>query len=173
VQEIVDLLMEDQRQAGDAQEQHEQCADQAGPFVDGAPSPQGFGRRSQLRYPNSRVSIVAVTNTMKDTRSRTAIRTRPVWVLSLIVLRSRNERLLELRRRVPAFSAMVRIVLSEIAETGSASAGRRGVDGMLRAPFGTRTAHIVLLGPIGVANSRDQCLPAAHDHVQAAAERQQ
>ena len=33
MQELVDLMMKDQRQAGDAQHQQEQHADEAGPFV--------------------------------------------------------------------------------------------------------------------------------------------
>ena len=42
MQQVVDLVMEDQRQAGDAQHQHEQRADQARPFMDPAPFAQGF-----------------------------------------------------------------------------------------------------------------------------------
>jgi hypothetical protein len=39
VQEVVDLFMEDQRQAGDAEHEHEERADQARPFVNEPPSP--------------------------------------------------------------------------------------------------------------------------------------
>jgi hypothetical protein len=40
MQEIVDLFVKDQRQAGDAQQQHECGADQAGPGVNPRPSSQ-------------------------------------------------------------------------------------------------------------------------------------
>ena len=45
---IVDLMMEDKRQAGDAEHQHEERTDQARPLVDEAPSTQRSRCRRQL-----------------------------------------------------------------------------------------------------------------------------
>jgi hypothetical protein len=47
MQELVDLLVKDQRQPGHAQQQHEDCADQAGPLVNPAPTAKRLGTRLQ------------------------------------------------------------------------------------------------------------------------------
>jgi hypothetical protein len=48
MQQMVDLVMEDQRQAGDAHQQQEHRADEAGPFVDPGPFPQCAGSHRQI-----------------------------------------------------------------------------------------------------------------------------
>ena len=45
--QLVDLVREDQRQAGQAEQQHEQRADQAGPLVDPAPGAQRMRRHQK------------------------------------------------------------------------------------------------------------------------------
>ena len=50
VQQVVDLVMENQRQAGDAQQQHEHRADQARPFMDEAPSAKRSCSRAEHGY---------------------------------------------------------------------------------------------------------------------------
>jgi hypothetical protein len=41
---MADLMMEDQRQASQAEQEHEQGADQAAPFMDPGPAANGNGR---------------------------------------------------------------------------------------------------------------------------------
>jgi hypothetical protein len=40
MQQMIDLVMKDQRQTGDTEHQHKHSADDAGPFVGPAPSAQ-------------------------------------------------------------------------------------------------------------------------------------
>src|SRR3546814_18343569 len=52
-QQMLDLVMENQRQAGDAQQQHEGRADQAGPFMDQIPGLEGFDGHRPLPCPET------------------------------------------------------------------------------------------------------------------------
>src|SRR3981081_2129958 len=46
-----------------------------------------------------------------------------------------------------------------------------GITLMLRAPLWAGTAHVMKLGPIGIADSFDQPVPARHDRIQQRATR--
>jgi hypothetical protein len=51
-EQVADLVVIDQRQAGQAQQQHEDGADQAAPFMDPRPAADGYGCHFDIKFGN-------------------------------------------------------------------------------------------------------------------------